>query len=430
MPRLPRIYIENVLYYVTARGGHNQMAFIDSPDYQEYLSLLSDYKKQYGFNLYAYALLPTHLHLLLEVKNNIATSMIMHDINSRYTKLHNSRYRKKGHLFEARFRSVIAEKDKYLLALIRHIHLNPQRIGVTNDFQNYPYSSYASFLDPSKRGHPEMQAEITESLAYLKGREEEFRLYSCGYNENEIQQLHAELRKKRIIGSKEFIQGIKAVIEHEQLKQKRRRLLQKRIRLIAVAAAAVIVVSVSLTVDYFQRRATSLKSEYEKTLTRYQATLNILTKERDRALKAEQDIQGYQWKIELVEKALEDLEKQRQVALNEQMAIEGYQWNIKLNKIGGDALQFNPTDTLVITSTHVSSAQFTREGFAPSRYSKRAQANGMVVWETLQVNKAGDRVSWRGEWDGKIMKGYLRKSQALGGISDFSFESSGERQKI
>lgn len=71
MARLPRVYIENILYYVTARGGHNQNIFRAPSDYADYMSLITRYKNQYGFRLYGFVLMPTHVHMLIELKNNI-----------------------------------------------------------------------------------------------------------------------------------------------------------------------------------------------------------------------------------------------------------------------------------------------------------------------------------------------------------------------
>ena len=142
MGRLPRVYVENALYYVTSKGGHGQDTFIDEADYREYINLIDRYKKQYGFKLYSYALLPTHLHLLIELNESVNISSIMHDINSLYTKMFNGKYKRKRHLFQSRFKAVIAEKTANLLPLTRHIHRNSSRIGISDDPKDYPFSSH------------------------------------------------------------------------------------------------------------------------------------------------------------------------------------------------------------------------------------------------------------------------------------------------
>ena len=166
MGRFPRVYIEGVLYYVTSKGGHGQDTFTHLDDYKEYVELIDKYKKQYGFNLFSYALMPNHLHMLIELKENIGISNIMHDINSLYTKKFNSRYNRKGHLFQERFKAVIAEKEAHLLQLVRHIHLNPVRMGMVEKPEDYPHSSHNKYLDQDKRSHPDMNREVEEVFRF------------------------------------------------------------------------------------------------------------------------------------------------------------------------------------------------------------------------------------------------------------------------
>jgi len=92
VPREPRIYIEKVLYLITAKGLEDRDLFMDHQDYSEYMKSLCDYKKEFGFKLFAYALLPKRLCLLIELENNVTISTIMHNLNSKYTKMDLIRY--------------------------------------------------------------------------------------------------------------------------------------------------------------------------------------------------------------------------------------------------------------------------------------------------------------------------------------------------
>ncbi len=264
----------------------------------------------------------------------------------------------------------------------------------------------------------------------MGGREDAFLRYMGAQDQKEMREFKKHIRKKRILGSKEFIKRTKDIIEEEKIKQKRRRVLSRRMRVVFVAVVCALILFTTFTVDYFYRQRRSLQTEYEKALTRYQATLNMLMRQRDKAIEAEKDIESYQWKIELVEQALKDLEQEREQALREERAIEGYSWRIKLTQIGGPKVSYKAADIITITQTHISSANLTKEGYSQSRYSKRELPNGTVIWETIQTNDKGDRASWRGEWNTKVMKGILRKSLSGGIVLDFSFESVGERAKI
>jgi putative transposase len=142
MPRLPRIFIKGAIYYVTCRGIHHQNIFKDKKDYEMFLELLQKYSQQYGIKLFSYVLLPDHLHLLLEVAGEREEiSGFMHDLNNTYTKHFNGRYERKGHLFQGRFKAALVEKAPNLIKLTAYMHLNPKRLNLVADAQDYLYSS-------------------------------------------------------------------------------------------------------------------------------------------------------------------------------------------------------------------------------------------------------------------------------------------------
>ena len=85
MARKPRIQFPGAFYHVIARGNGGQKIFRDSQDYERYLSYLREYRVRFGFLLYAYALMPTHIHLLLEM-NETPLSKLMQILQFRYTR--------------------------------------------------------------------------------------------------------------------------------------------------------------------------------------------------------------------------------------------------------------------------------------------------------------------------------------------------------
>ena len=438
MARPQRVYIEKVLYYVTSRGGHGQEIFIHPSDYKAYVDLIAKYKQQFGFKLFAYVLLPTHLHMLIEVRNNITISNILHSINSRYTKIFNSQHGKKGHLFHERFKAVLAEKEFYLLPLIRHIHLNPvrdrlpldKRVKLVDDLLDYPYSSYSQFLDPAKREHPQMKEEIEEIFTVLKGRENAFAKFISSIDQRGVDEFKNRIHKKRILGSAGFVDNVEKIMEESIKTQRGKRPLPKRTRMIYAVSAAVIIFLVITTISFFYKQSTTLKTKYDKTLALYQTTLEMLKREQGEALKAKKDIKGYQWKIRLTEEALKKLQAERKKALKAEKGIDGYAWVIKLTQIGGPKIASNNMDVISFYDNCINSKNTSRKGFLNSRYSKKESRGGKVVWMTIQTNPQQDgTVSWRGEWDGKKMRGVLSQRSAKGVVRNFSFVSVGERIK-
>jgi REP element-mobilizing transposase RayT len=151
MARQPRIEFPGALYHTISRGNHGQMVFRAPADYACYCQLLERYQDRYAFRLYAYVLMPTHVHLLVET-GEIPLSKIMQGLQQTYTGYFNRRYRVHGHLFQGRYKALLCQKDAYLLALVRYLHLNPVRAGLVRTPEAYRWSSHRCYLDGHDRG--------------------------------------------------------------------------------------------------------------------------------------------------------------------------------------------------------------------------------------------------------------------------------------
>ncbi|MCK4809468.1 MAG: transposase [Candidatus Omnitrophica bacterium] len=430
MARLPRIYVEGALYYVTSRGVHNQEIFMTPSDYKDYIDLIAEYKQQFGFKLFSYTLLSTHIHMLIELKNNITISNIIRDINSRYTKIFNRRHTKKGNLFQTRFKAIIAEKETYLLLLIRHMLLDFKRVETTKGPEEFHYSSYIQFLEPTKRQHPNVEEEIEEIFSVLGGREEALSEFISNIDKKGIGELKKIVGKKKFLGSENFVAHIEDIIKETREKQKKKKQFSKRVLALYIAGAlAIIFVSIAV-INHFYRQSLTLRTEYGKTLALYQRTLEMLKKEQKEALRTRGDIESYQWKIRLAEKALEELKAERKKVIEDEKAIEGYSWVVKLTQIGGLKRQFPDIDTLSFINNALISKNMEQQGFSSPKYSKRQVQGGNVIsWEAIQSNSKGETVSWRGKWNGKRMRGVISMRLGSGISMDFSFVSVGERIK-
>lgn len=93
--------------------------------------------------------MPNHYHLLIETpKGNLSQGM--RQLNGIYTQHFNKKYQTVGHLFQGRFKSILIEKERYLLELSRYIALNPLRANLVEDPKDWPWSSYPQFINFSK----------------------------------------------------------------------------------------------------------------------------------------------------------------------------------------------------------------------------------------------------------------------------------------
>jgi len=151
MARKPRVHFPGALYHVIVRGNKGQRVFRREADFKLYLRLLGEYKEVFDFVLCAYALMPTHVHLLVEARDK-PLSGFMQRLQFRYTRNYNIRYRTWGHLFQGRYKAILCEKDSYLVELSAYIHLNPVRAGLVRHPMEYRWTSYGSYLNGGKMG--------------------------------------------------------------------------------------------------------------------------------------------------------------------------------------------------------------------------------------------------------------------------------------
>jgi putative transposase len=145
MSRPLRMEWEGGFYHVTARGNEKRPIFLMEQDFLRFLSRFERIYERYGVVIHCYVLMTNHYHLILETPQ-ANLSAALHDLNTAYTNYFNRRHGRVGHLFQGRYRSIIVEKDAYLLELSRYIHLNPVRAGMVKRPEAYRWSSYASYL--------------------------------------------------------------------------------------------------------------------------------------------------------------------------------------------------------------------------------------------------------------------------------------------
>ena len=141
MVRPLRLEFAGALYHITARGNARQAIFNDDHDRKVFLEFLGREVTQQGWNCYAYCLMPNHYHLLIETPEpNLSKGM--RRLNGVYTQYFNRHHDRVGHLFQGRYRSIVVDRDEYLLELCRYLVLNPVRAGLVKDPGGWRWSSF------------------------------------------------------------------------------------------------------------------------------------------------------------------------------------------------------------------------------------------------------------------------------------------------
>ena len=114
------------------RGNAGQEIFYSDQDRYRFYLLIQEGISRFDYRVHAFCLMNNHVHLAIQVAD-ISLSKIIQNLSFRYTRWVNKRLGRIGHLFQGRYKAVLVDKDNYLLQLVRYIHLNPLRVGLTKD---------------------------------------------------------------------------------------------------------------------------------------------------------------------------------------------------------------------------------------------------------------------------------------------------------
>ncbi len=144
MPRRARMYLPGLPYHVVQRGNNREACFIEPENYAFYLGLWSDLSLRYGVAVHAYCLMTNHVHFLVTPHREASVSNTMKVTGSRYAQYMNRKYHRTGTLWEGRHRASLVQADRYLLACMRYIELNPVRAQMVSRPEEYRWSSYGA----------------------------------------------------------------------------------------------------------------------------------------------------------------------------------------------------------------------------------------------------------------------------------------------
>lgn len=145
MARLPRLTLPGYPHHVVQRGNNGQPIFASAADYQTLLDLLDENARKFDVAIHAYVLMSNHFHLLATPQTLEGLPQMMQAVGRRYVRYFNDAQKRTGTLWEGRYKSTLIQADRYLLACMVYIDLNPVRAGLVAQARDYPWSSYGHY---------------------------------------------------------------------------------------------------------------------------------------------------------------------------------------------------------------------------------------------------------------------------------------------
>jgi REP element-mobilizing transposase RayT len=206
MARQLRIQFPGALYHITHRGNERKSIFSDDKDKETFLDLLSFVVERFDWRCHSYVLMPNHYHIIIETpKGNLSRGMMQ--LNSIYTQRFNRRHKRVGHLFQGRYKSILVEKETYLLELSRYIVLNPVRARLVAHPGEWQWSSYnATICKIAKPDFLNAAWILSQFGSNRKKAIESYMGYVIGGYGNEFPK--GELVGGAILGSEKFLNEI------------------------------------------------------------------------------------------------------------------------------------------------------------------------------------------------------------------------------
>jgi len=200
MARLARVVAPGLPHHVTQRGNRRQQTFFMDADYSAYKGLMAEWCGRYGVKVWAYCLMPNHVHLIVVPQSEEGLRRAIGEAHRRYTHQVNFREGWRGHLWQGRFASFPLD-ERRLLAATRYVELNPVRAGMVKDPGAYPWSSAAAHIS----GRSNDLVEV-KPLLEMVGNWRDF--LQGGVSEEEIKRIRRHERTGRPLGNDGFVEKL------------------------------------------------------------------------------------------------------------------------------------------------------------------------------------------------------------------------------
>jgi len=203
-----RIEYPGAFYHVIQRGNNRELIFRSDTDKSCYLNNLVELKSKFDFKLLGYVLMDNHYHLLLQTGEDPLNKIIFRQ-NMYYSRYFNKSHNRSGHIYGGRYKASLIQDERYAFAVLRYIHWNPVKAGITNVPEKYPWSSDTSYR---KNQNSEIDIDLLLNTINPNNRNTAIEQYIRMMRIEEDVQYDSA----KVIGNQDFIDSIISKVENEQ----------------------------------------------------------------------------------------------------------------------------------------------------------------------------------------------------------------------
>jgi len=211
MARQPRLTVAGYPHHIIQRGNNRQAIVRDDADRERLLGLWLEYSRQFKVAIHAWVIMDNHFHLLATPETGDGLPMMMQAVGRAYVRYFNLRHGRSGTLWEGRYRSTLIESERYLLACMVYIDLNPVRAGMVAQPADYRWSSHRHCIGQASDKLVSPHALIWGLGNTPFAREAAYAaLVDAGLNPVQQTQLTQSTLSGWALGSAEFLQDLGA----------------------------------------------------------------------------------------------------------------------------------------------------------------------------------------------------------------------------
>jgi putative transposase len=206
MARLPRSTFPNHPHHLIQRGFADQPVFETPADYLRYLEWLQEYTARYSIDVWAYCLMPNHVHIICVPRVEGAMARAFNTLHMRYAQYFHGKRSDRGRLWRARFMSCVLDGPS-VREEVRFIENNPVRWGLAARAEDYTWSSARAHINAATDPDPVLSdgcflaEEIGDWPAYL----------ACRGDEAVVGRTRARLKTGRPSGDADFVRTLETI---------------------------------------------------------------------------------------------------------------------------------------------------------------------------------------------------------------------------
>ncbi len=194
MARMARAVAPGFPHHITQRGNRRQPTFFSDQDFEAYLALMSEWCLKYNVEIWAYCLMPNHIHLIAVPETRDGLNRAVGEAHRRYTRMINFREGWRGHLW-------------YLLACTRYIEYNPFRAGLVKRPEDWKWSSARAHMNETD----DLLVKTRPLLEMVKTPWRDFLSSDIYASEMELFRKHE--RTGRPLGEMAFVEQLETILD-------------------------------------------------------------------------------------------------------------------------------------------------------------------------------------------------------------------------